>query len=103
MIAREWRCRCPREYRNGFIDHLQRTGVQDTRSTNGFKGAQIFERNLGEMIEIVLITYWDSLEHIKLYAGEDLDTARLYPGDEEFHIEPDSVIRHYNVTTNTFR
>lgn len=97
MIAREWRCTCPAEHREGFLVHLDETGVRETSALPGFLGHQILERRLDGGVEITLITYWESLESIEAFAGADIGRARLYPGDEVFAIVPDEHVRHYRV------
>ncbi|MGE4292889.1 MAG: antibiotic biosynthesis monooxygenase [Desulfovibrio sp.] len=102
MIAREWRCRCPKSQREGFLAHLRSTGVKDTSATPGFRGEQILERDQGNTVEITLISYWNRLEDIVAFAGEDIAMARLYPGDEAFEIVPDHTVRHYEVLEQRF-
>ena len=65
MFAREWKARCPLNMKEGFIKYLYQTGIKDTSVTVGFKGAQIFSRELEEKTEVTLITYWESLNSIK--------------------------------------
>ena len=100
MFAREWKARCPEEEKDRFIEYLYQTGVKDTSSTSGFKGAQIFTRSLNERVEITLLTYWDSLESVKLFAGENISKAKLYPDDLKYELEPDNHVRHYEVIEN---
>jgi heme-degrading monooxygenase HmoA len=101
MIAREWRCRCPLEYRDGFLAYLAETGVKDTAAIPGCRGAQILLRDLDGRAEITLITYWDSRDAIRAYAGEDIDQARLYPEDARFELDPDRRVTHYEVLEQT--
>ncbi len=82
MIAREWKCRVPEADSDGFTGYLYETGIKDSSATPGFLGAQIFRRSLAAKIELTLITYWDNLESIKAFAGNDISQARLYPEDE---------------------
>ncbi|MGD1468573.1 hypothetical protein [Vibrio harveyi] len=56
MIAREWKATCPKEYEERFIAYLYETGIKDTSSTQGFLGAQILNRDLGDIAEITLLT-----------------------------------------------
>lgn len=100
MIARQWKARCPQEHKAGFAEHLRRTGVRDAAATPGFRGAQIFTRAVGERAEFTLITYWESLDAIRAFAGDDIGTARLYPGDEAYELEPDAFVLHYEVIEN---
>ncbi|GAK49523.1 hypothetical protein U14_00745 [Candidatus Moduliflexus flocculans] len=97
MIARRWKCICPRHQRDGFLAHLNETGVRDVSSTPGFLGAQILERPLGDAIEMTLISYWDSVEAIRKFAGDNIEVARLYPDDARYEIVADRHVRHYTV------
>ena len=100
MIAREWKARCPQRHKAGFTEHLRRTGVHDAAATPGFRGAQILVRGLGSAVEFTLITYWDSFDSIKVFAGDDIGVARLYPGDEIYELAPDDFVLHYDVVEN---
>ena len=100
MIAREWKATCPKAYAEDFIAYLYQTGIKDTSATKGFKGAQIFNREIDQKIEITLISYWDNLECIKAFAGEDINIAKLYPEDDTFKLEPDHHVIHYEVCEN---
>ena len=104
MIAREWKCLCPRLNREGFLEHLERTGVREAQVTPGYLGHQVLER-LGECcstarsstLEIGLLTYWEDWEAVRAFAGDNPERAVLYPGDERFDIVPDKHVRHYEV------
>lgn len=97
MIMREWKARCPTKHRDPFISHLRETGVDDARQLPGFVRADILTRPVGEMTEITLLTFWESFESVAQFAGDDLQVARLYPGDEEFELDPDLSVEHYEV------
>ncbi|MEW5774466.1 MAG: antibiotic biosynthesis monooxygenase [Thermodesulfobacteriota bacterium] len=103
MVAREWRCRCPQEHRDGFLAYLAETGVKDTAATPCCRGAQILVRELDGAAEITLVTYWDSLDAIRAYAGEDISVARLYPEDAKYELDPDRRVTHYRVVEQVFR
>ncbi len=101
MIAREWKARCPKVKKDGFIAYLYQTGVKDTSATEGFKGAQIFGRDIDEdSFEVTLITYWPSYESIVAFAGKDIGIAKLYPEDDVYQLEPDTFVYHYEVIEN---
>ena len=98
MIAREWRCACPSDKIDEFIPYLHRTGVEDAQNTPGFKGAEIFKRETGGSIEVVLITFWESIEAVNKFAGNDIEQAVLYPDDYKYGIVSDLTVKHYTVT-----
>ncbi len=105
MYAREWRCLCPEKNREGFLDYLYQTGVREIKASSGYMGFQIMDRDCRSdeaggrkgMVEIVLITYWKSLEAVAVFAGDDIGVAKLYPEDEKYGIVPDETVRHYKV------
>jgi len=39
----------------------------------------------------------ESLDHIRAFAGDDVDVARYYPEDAEFLIELEPRVTHYEV------
>lgn len=100
MYAREWKARCPNSKKDGFVAYLYKTGVKDTSSTPGFHGAQIFSRPLDGKSEVTFISYWESLESIKAFAGEEISMAKLYPEDFKYELEPDNFVNHYEVLEN---
>lgn len=102
MIAREWKCRVPEAHAEGFTAYLHETGVRDSSATPGFFGAQILRRSLTGKVELTLITYWDSLDSIKAFAGANISRARLYPEDEVYELEPDVDVLHYEVIEHGF-
>ncbi len=102
MIAREWKARLPEHQKAGFTTYLHQTGIKDAASTKGYKGAQVFTREVDGLVEITLITFWDSLESIKGFAGPDIDCAMLYPEDYRFGLDPDEIVSHYEVAENSW-
>ena len=101
MIAREWKARCPKNHIDGFVSYLYETGIKDASQTIGFKGAQIFVRDINNN-EITLITYWDSLQSIKAFSGDNIAVAKLYPEDGNYELDPNGFVFHYQVVENTW-
>lgn len=97
MIAREWRCICPADNIDEFIPYLNLTGIKDAKNSPGFKGAEIFKRETGSSVEVTLITFWDSMEAVRDFAGENIEKAVLYHEDYKYGIDSDLTVRHYTV------
>jgi hypothetical protein len=49
----------------------------------GYRGIQLFRRPLGEEIEFVTIMWFESLEDVKRFAGEDYEGAYVPPRARE--------------------
>ena len=103
MYCREQKARCPKHFEKAFIEYLYQTGVKDTSETVGFKGAQILSRDVGDKVEITLNSYWETLECIKAFAGEEIGIAKLYPEDKKYELEPDHHVNHYKVVENQWQ
>lgn len=97
MIAREWRCICPGDKIDEFIPYLHDTGIKDAENTPGYIGAEILKREIKGESEVVLITFWESIESVKGFAGEDFENAVLYPEDYKYGIRSDLSVKHYTV------
>jgi heme-degrading monooxygenase HmoA len=44
-----------------------------------------------------LITYWENLNVIKNFAGEDFEKAKYYPEDDNFLLEFEEKVEHFEV------
>lgn len=54
-------------------------------------------RDLGQNTEYLLISFWDSLEAVGAFDGEDAERARYYQKDPEFLLEFEPRASHRDV------
>jgi heme-degrading monooxygenase HmoA len=97
MIARTWHGRVPAAKADTYHEYLLRTGVADYAGTPGNRGVYVLRRVEGEIAHFLLITYWESVEAIRRFAGEDYERARYYPEDDDFLLEREPFVTHYEV------
>ena len=97
MIARTWHGRVPAAKADAYHEYLLRTGVADYVKTTGNRGVYVLRRQDGEVAHFLLITHWDSVEAIKGFAGDDYERARYYPEDDDFLLEREPFVTHYEV------
>ncbi|MGO4745011.1 hypothetical protein [Serratia quinivorans] len=97
MIVRTWHGCVPLQHQQGFSEHLKVTGVQHAQATAGNQGAFFRQEIQGNYAHFFLATYWDSLEAIKRFAGEDYQIAVTYPDDEAFALISDPYVFHHQV------
>jgi heme-degrading monooxygenase HmoA len=97
MIMRQWRGRVPREKEQAYLSYLHATGLEEYRSTPGNLGVFATTRPVGKTVEFLLVTFWDSEESIKRFAGDDYAKAVYYPEDEQFLIARASTVEHFHV------
>lgn len=76
---------------------MQRTGIEGYQGTPGNRGAWLLWRTEGDRAEFVTVSFRDSREAIEAFAGQDISTAVFYADDEQFLIERDLTVNHYEV------
>jgi heme-degrading monooxygenase HmoA len=58
---------------------------------------QLLRRIEGDQAHFLIITFWESVEAIQRFAGQDYEKARYYPEDQDFLIEFEETVVHYEV------
>jgi len=98
MILRTWRGWVAADRADEYTAYVERTGLADYRAVEGNRGCQVATRDLGDgRCEIVTLSWWDSLEVIRGFAGDSVEVARFYPDDDEYLIDRETTAHHYNV------
>ena len=97
VVAREWRGRVAPARADEYHQYL-RGGVAKIRSIPGSLGVEVMRRNEAGAVEYVVISYWESREAIKAYAGQDIEKPHHLPKDRELLLELPTRVLHYDVT-----
>lgn len=97
MIARRWKGRVRADQADAYLAYLQETGLNDYATTPGHLGTTILRRTDDGVTEFELITYWESTDAIRAFAGDDISVARYYPEDAEFLLEMNEHVEHWEV------
>jgi heme-degrading monooxygenase HmoA len=97
VIARMWHGVTAADRADEYLDYLNRTGVPDYRETEGNRGVYVLRRIEGDEAHFLTVSFWGSIEEVKAFAGSDPEKARYYPEDEEFLLEFEPQVKHYDV------
>lgn len=97
MIARVWFGRTRAEDYDAYFAYLEESGVATLRQTPGNRGVMVLRRYEGDEAEFGVLSFWDSAEDIRAFAGEDVDGARYFPEDERFLLELTARLKHFEV------
>jgi len=57
----------------------------------------VLRRTLGDQTEFITLTFWDSLDAVRAFAGDDYERAVYYPADTAFLPELLPTIEHYEL------
>lgn len=101
MLARIWHGVTPKTKAEAYTNYLNKTGVSDYQATDGNLGVHVLRRLEGDQAHFLIITFWDSIEAIKRFAGEDFEKARYYPEDQDYLLEFEEKVAHYEVISST--
>jgi len=97
MIARTWHGRVPAEKGDEYYAYIERTGLAEYRSTPGNRGIVVLRRTESGITHFVLTSFWESLEAIRRFAGDDYARAHYYPEDDKYLIEREPFVTHAEV------
>ena len=100
MIARVWRGVVARSRQADDVSYVDDTGVAEYRQARGCRLSAILTRDLepdaGQTarVEVIAFSIWDDEAAIQAFAGPDITTMVLYPEDQEFLLEPPTLVHH---------
>jgi heme-degrading monooxygenase HmoA len=101
MIARTWRGATEAADAETYLAYLHQTGLADFRKVDGNRGALALRRIANGRAEFVVMSFWESEDAIREFAGDDIEQAVFYPEDERFLIDRDERVSHYEVVFDT--
>ena len=71
-------------------------GIAD-RKIEGYQGIHLLRRDVGEEVEFVTIMWFDSLDAVRVFAGEDYEVAVVPPKARAVLSHFDARSQHYEV------
>ncbi len=75
-------------------------GIQD-RGISGFWGMQMCRRDHGDVVEFLTIMWFDSMDAVRAFAGDDPEVAVVPPAARALLARFDARSQHYDVTFET--
>lgn len=75
MIVRRWRGVAHEHTAEAYLDHLRVATLPRLRELDGHRGALILRREASAGVEHLVLTFWDSLDSVRCFAGDDYETA----------------------------
>src|SRR5690242_15688930 len=97
MISRMWHGMVPTEKAKAYREFLNARAIPDYRSVKGNISVHILERTEGDTTHFITLTFWENLEAIKAFAGEEVEMAQYYEEDKDFLLEFEPWVVHHEV------
>jgi heme-degrading monooxygenase HmoA len=101
MIARTWRGAVRAEDAEAYAAYIRSTGIAEYAATPGNRGAYLLYRIDGDRAEVLTVSFWDSLDAVRGFAGDDIDRAVFYPEDDRYLVDRDVTANHYVVAASS--
>jgi heme-degrading monooxygenase HmoA len=92
-----WHGRVPTTKAQAYREFLNKRAIPDYQAVPGNISVHILERQEGEVTHFITMTFWENMEVIKGFAGEEVEVAKYYPEDKEFLLEFEPTVVHYEV------
>jgi len=67
------------------------------KSIPGYRGIQLYRREMGEEVEFITLMWFDSLDDVRQFAGEDYESAVVLPQAQALLKRYDARSQHYEV------
>jgi heme-degrading monooxygenase HmoA len=100
LIARIWRGQTLATKAADYSKYLYEEGVRAIARIPGNRGVQMLRSVGADFADFQVLSYWDSIEAIKRFAGEDYEQVHHLPDDPKYMIGAAPTVRHFEVVAN---
>ena len=76
---------------------MQETGLSAFEKTEGNRGYYVLRKSEQDGTRFMILSLWESMDAIKRFAGNDPGKARFFPEDDEYLVEKELCVEHYDV------
>lgn len=97
MIVRTWSARATEAGAADYRNYFETTLLPRLRALDGFAGASLLARPVGDLVELTAHTTWESEDAIQVFAGDDLTTAKVEPEALAMLTDSDPAVVHRTV------
>ena len=98
MIARYWSAHLPTQSLPLYVQHFSQRVSSTLKGVPGFVRAELLTRNIGNEIELIVVTVWESIGAITAFAGTDYERAVVDPAAAALLTSYDHRVRHFEIT-----
>ena len=97
MTARHWKGVFRANDTERYLEHLQQELFPELQTLAGYISATILQRETDSSVEFLVITYWESMDAIKQFAGDHPEVAVVPEHVQEMALSFDTEVQHYEV------
>ena len=97
MIVRVWRGKTGSAKADAYERFLKETAHPDYGDVGGNRGWMLLRRPLGDAVEFMFVSFWESMDAVERYAGVDSERPKYYPEDRAALLDPPDQVDHFEV------
>jgi heme-degrading monooxygenase HmoA len=97
MIVRSWTGRATTAGAESYILHFRRKVLPELQRIPGHRGAMLLRKGAIDEIELVVLTFWDSMASIHEFAGKDASVAVVEPEARAALKTFDTHVEHFDL------
>jgi hypothetical protein len=101
MIARHWRGWTEVHNANAYEAFLQTRVLPELKQLIGYRGGYILRSDGADEVEFVVVNFFESLDSVRLFAGDDYSTPVFEPEARLLLSRVEPSARHYEVRAST--
>ncbi len=97
IIARIWQGKVSELIAEEYAKYHFDNGVKRIQSIAGNLGVQVLRRTENGTTEFTTISYWESWDAIRRFAGDDIEKPHHLPRDSDYVIDLPNRVLHFEV------
>lgn len=97
MIIRVWRGKTSVPKAEEYERFLKTMAYPDYGEVRGNRGWMLLRRSVSGAVEFMFVSFWDSMEALIDYAGDDPNRPKYYPEDRAALLEVPKEVEHYSI------
>jgi heme-degrading monooxygenase HmoA len=101
MIVRSWSGRATAPGAESYITHFRRKVLTDLQRIAGHRGAMLLRRDVTDQVEVVVLTFWDSMASIHEFAVKDASVAVVEPEAKAVLQTFDTHVQHFDLLVDS--
>src|SRR5262245_27972887 len=100
MIARIWKARATPERAAEYAIYLKTTVMPELAAIHGYQGVTLLQRERDGAVDVIVMTWWESLESIRAFAGDAVETAVVHDTAARMLLDFDREVVHHQVVVD---
>lgn len=97
MVLRMWKARATDRQAAAYIEYAMNKVFPKIRALEGYRGEYLLRREVGNRVELVVLTLWDSMEAVRRFAGAETNKAVVEPEARAVLSSFDELVTHFEV------